>query len=82
MQRMALDTGAVSKWPSVCADIHNYAIPKAAPKNEKKSRAAWELTIQNGTKIEAQMEEVNNSAVNGRIGIAALFAFAFFFWIF
>ncbi|KAI6229771.1 Protein C50F4.8 [Aphelenchoides fujianensis] len=29
MQTMALDTGAVAKWPSVCADIKTYALPQA-----------------------------------------------------
>uniref|UniRef100_A0A915DE45 CHK kinase-like domain-containing protein n=1 Tax=Ditylenchus dipsaci TaxID=166011 RepID=A0A915DE45_9BILA len=32
MHRMALDTGAVSKWPPMCADIKTYALPKA-PQN-------------------------------------------------
>jgi hypothetical protein len=32
LQKMALDTGAVSKWPEMCADIKTFALPKA-PQN-------------------------------------------------
>ncbi|KAI6236984.1 hypothetical protein M3Y95_00217100 [Aphelenchoides besseyi] len=33
MQTMALDSGAVSKWPEVCADIKTYALPTPTPSN-------------------------------------------------
>ncbi|KAH7662472.1 Protein C50F4.8 [Aphelenchoides avenae] len=29
MEQMALDTGAVSRWPHTCSDIKTYALPKA-----------------------------------------------------
>uniref|UniRef100_A0A914Y108 Uncharacterized protein n=1 Tax=Panagrolaimus superbus TaxID=310955 RepID=A0A914Y108_9BILA len=28
MERLALDTGAVSKWPTMCSDIKTYRLPK------------------------------------------------------
>jgi hypothetical protein len=28
MQKLALDTGAVSRWPALCADIRTYTMPK------------------------------------------------------
>jgi hypothetical protein len=64
---MALDTGAIAKWPDVCADIHTYSLPKAQTKGKKNSSrsspsAAWELTSQNGTRIEAIQMEMNGES--------------------
>uniref|UniRef100_A0A183C6B1 CPG4 domain-containing protein n=1 Tax=Globodera pallida TaxID=36090 RepID=A0A183C6B1_GLOPA len=48
MERMALDTGAVGKWPTLCDDIRTYAVPKASkePSHDDKGKpetndASW-----------------------------------------
>uniref|UniRef100_A0A914DPC3 Chondroitin proteoglycan 4 domain-containing protein n=1 Tax=Acrobeloides nanus TaxID=290746 RepID=A0A914DPC3_9BILA len=50
MESLALDTGAVSKWPQVCADIKTYALPKIAPQTppeHNETIIAQSLGVQN-----------------------------------
>ncbi|KAL3115796.1 hypothetical protein niasHT_007801 [Heterodera trifolii] len=52
LQRMALDTGAIGKWPTLCDDIRTYVVPK---KHEKPSQNGKNESSINGALLK-QME--------------------------
>lgn len=68
IQKLALDTGAVSKWPALCADIKTFALPEA-PKNppEDENVIAQSPKVQEKARQNASYNEKSSIALFGSI---------------
>ncbi|KAK0412660.1 hypothetical protein QR680_006340 [Steinernema hermaphroditum] len=67
MERMALDTGAVSRWPAKCTDIKNYqlpSLPKLPPRNGSEETNSVQEDVRSSTLSRKSEEQPKTSNVS------------------